>query len=484
MQKELPMGKNNIPALKISLISGLMVAGSMVSTQASALKDVIEKAKIDGFAFTRIQTVHGKDGEGTKWQWRFRPTITTGEVAGWSGSAGILFSKGSGTPDGSNTDNDISGSRGDRFISASDVFNISDFFITYSAKEQFDTDFTLRAGQKNAVTPYNDTNLDRAMGIFVDYKDVPALNIGFQWWDTWMGDDIYLSRSDYSIAANQTGAGIGNNVFMLSLSSGKDFTEKTGLSYQVWYAYIHKFAPYMVFGDISYTAKFGSQSLGLLGQVSALGITRDAPVLESGNTQYSALFRDGQYNYARDRGMYNIRLDYKYNLASGEEDAKPVGYFGLSVGFAGSFGEGYGTLIDNTGALKLGGNLWNNFSGVEANGFGLLGVGGFRGSSITLPYAKIEFAYKKFSIALDAVYVKTSHFYYLKKGGAARPNDTNLNGSSNIYGSNKVLPAEFVEVSPSVVYRFTNSLNMAAYYGYLIGNPSLGRFRFQVNYLF
>lgn len=479
------MRKTNVPTLKASLIGGLMIAGSMFNNaQASSLKDVIDKATISGFAFTRIQTLHGKDGDGTRWQWRFRPTITTGEVSGWSASAGIFFSKGTSTPDSNTTDNDISGSRGDRFFSASDTFNIADFFITYNAKEQFGKDITLRAGQKNAVTPFNDTNLDRAMGIYLEYKDIPSLNIGFQWWDTWMGDDIYISRADYSIAKNQSGAGIGNNVFMLSLSSAKDFTDKTGISYQLWYAYIHKFAPYMTFGEISYTSKFGSQSLTILGQISATGITKN-PILESGDSQFAGLFRSG-YTYAKNRGMYNIRADYKYNFSN---DSKATSYFSAAVGFAGSFGDGYGTLIDNTGGLKLGGNLWNSFSGAEANGFGILGVGGFAGSSITLPYVKVEYGYKKLTMALDVAYVDTTHFFYMKKGSLNYSDQDKNTGKGNLYTKsdqtgNKVLAASFLDISPSVVYKFTDSLNMAAYYGYLIGKPSFGRFRFQVNYLF
>ncbi|RDU67487.1 hypothetical protein CQA53_00190 [Helicobacter didelphidarum] len=485
--------KKSILTLRTSLLSALIVGSSAMNLEAAKLMDVIQNATISGFAFGRIQTIHGRDGNGTRYQLRFKPTITTGEVYGWSGSAGIFFSKGSGTPDSNNTNADISGSRGDMHISLVDRFSIGDFYITYQAKEQLGTNTLIRAGQKSPTTPYNDTNLDRALGIFLENSDLSALNIGFQWWDTWIGDDMFISPNLTGSNYSNSSTGIGNDVFMLSLTSGKDFTEKTGFGYQVWYSYVEGLFDYMTFADISYTAKFGSQSLGILAQVSATGLNKKPTFLSNGSLEFNTLFQNTNYDYARNRGMYNIRLDYRYNFtqsqsAATEDSDAPapaptnVGFIGVAVGFAGSFGDGYGTLIDNTGGLKIGGNIWNNFAGTEANGFGILGTGSFRNSSITAPYLKVEFGYKKFGLALDVVYVDTTHFYYLKKAGATG----NLNGATgNLYGpNNKIAVANFVETSLSATYKFTDSINMGAYYGYLIGNPSMGRFRFQVNYVF
>ena len=475
---------------KTLLLSSLIASSSITNIQAAKLMDAIQNAKIEGFAFGRISTLHGRDAAGTRYQLRFKPTITTGEVAGWSGSVGIFFSKGTSTPDNNYTDTEISASRGDQFFSASDRFNIGDFYITYNAKEQLNTKTTLRAGQQSPKTPFNDTNLDRALGIFIDNKDISWLNMGFQWWDSWVGDDMYISRATYVVPnatnfASTIGSGVGNNVFMVSFTSDADFTQKTGVSYNLWYTYIHKFAPYMIFADLSYTAKFSNHSLSILGQVSATGLT-DNPILE-GDAQFATLFRSaaGDTWAAKNRGMYNIRLDYRYNFVAtsgDDEPSKPIGFFGLSLGFLGSFGDGYGTLIDNTGGLKPGGGLWNSFSGAEANGFGILGVGGFRNSSIISPYIKLEAGYKKFGFALDIAYVETTHFYFLKKAGT----DGNLNTVSNwLYGNgNKVAAAQLVDISPTISYKFTDSVSMTAFYGYLIGNPSMGRFRFLVTYVF
>ena len=44
--------------------------------------------------------------------------------------------------------------------------------------------------------------------------------------------------------------------------------------------------------------------------------------------------------------------------------------------------------------------------------------------------------------------------------------------------------AHFLDVALSATYKFTDSINMLAAYGYAFGDPQFGRFRFQVNYVF
>ena len=127
--------------------------------------------------------------------------------------------------------------------------------------------------------------------------------------------------------------------------------------------------------------------------------------------------------------------------------------------------------------------MWNSYSGAEANGFGILGVGGFKNSSIIVPYVKAEIGYKKFGAALDVAYVDASHFFYLKKGSTTGTNLNNVSG--NLYGaSNHIKAAHFLDVALSATYKFTDSINMLAAYGYAFGDPQFGRFRFQVNYVF
>ncbi len=465
--------------LSLSLGS-ILAASSFSGLEAAKLSDVISNATIEGFAFGRVHALHGANGDGARYQLRFKPTLTSGEIYGVSASAGIFFSKGSSTPDNNNTDNDIGGSRGDTIKSPVDRFNIGDYYITFNAKETLGSKTTIRLGQRSPGTPFNDNNLDRALGVFIENNDIGAYNVGFQWWDTWMGDDIYISPPTGDIT--YTGAGIGNNMFMAYIKSGADFTKDTGLSYNLYYSLIHRWVNAMIFGDVAYTMGFGDSSLTFTGQVSFTSIANN-PRIFSSSKKLAGLYGSA-YNYAKNRGMYNIRVDYKYNFTQATEDGSstPVGFFGASAGFAGSFGDGFGTLIDNTGGLKLGGHLWNSFSGAEANGFGILGVGGFKNSSIIVPYVKAEFGYKKFGTALDIAYINASHFFFLKKGSTG----TNLNTAQGILyeNDNYVKAANFLDVALSATYKFTDNINALIAYGYAIGNPSFGRFRFQVNYLF
>ena len=472
----------------IVVAGSLLAASSLTSLEAAKLSDVINNASIDGFAFGRVHAVDGRDGEGVRYQFRFKPTITSGAIYGVSASAGLFFSKGSSTPDNNAADNDIGGSRGQTIDSLVDRFNIGDFYITLDGKETLNTKTIVRLGQRSPGTPFNDNNLDRALGVFAENNDLSAMNFGFQWWDSWMGDDIYISTPSGDISS--AGAGIGNNMFMAYIKSGADFTKETGLSYNLWYGGIHRWVNAMVFGDIAYTANFGNQSLTFTGQVSYTSISNSVFIFAPKSNALAGLgWNENEKYFAKNRGMYNIRVDYRYNFtqASDEEEGaeKVVGFFGTSAGLAGSFGDGFGTLIDNTGGLKLGGHLWNSYSGAEANGFGILGVGGFKNSSIIVPYVKAEIGYKKFGAALDVAYVDASHFFYLKKGSTTPSENLNKDTSGLLYGSgNHIKAAHFLDVALSATYKFTDSINMLAAYGYAFGDPQFGRFRFQVNYVF
>lgn len=482
------------------VLASSIITCSFTGLEAAKLSDVINNASIEGFAFGRVTAVDGRDGKGVRYQFRFKPTITSGAVYGVSASAGIFFSKGSSTPDNNSADDDIGGSRGQTILSLVDRFNIGDFYVTFDGKETLNTKTNVKLGQKSPGTPFNDNNLDRALGVFIENNDVDIVNFGFQWWDSWMGDDIYISLPNITF----TGAGIGNNMFMFYAKSGANFTKETGISYNLWYGLIHRWVNAMIFGDVAYTMGFDNKSLTFTGQISFTSMASDPFIFSSynagngasnntNNAIYSssnnlvALFNHNSSNwYAKNRGMANIRVDYKYNLAeAGAKDGeKAIGFFGAAAGIAFSFGDGFGTLIDNTGGLKLGGHLWNSYSGAEANGFGILGVGGFKNSSIVVPYLKAEVGYKKFGAALDLAYVNASHFFYLARG--SREGETNLNTVAvNLYGSkNYIKPASFLDIALSATYNITDSINMLAAYGYAFGKPQFGRFRFQVNYVF
>lgn len=398
-------------------LGSILTASSFGCLEAAKLSDVINNATIQGFAFGRVNTLHGRDGEGTRYQFRFKPTITSGEVYGMSASAGIFFSKGSSSPDNTTSNGDIGGSRGQTVSSYTDRFNIADFYITYNATEAFGSKSKIYVGQKSPGTPFNDNNLDRALGVFIENKDMDEINFGFQWWDSWIGDDMYLSATN--ITSN--GAGIGNNMFMAYVKSGDAFTKENGLSYNLWYGAIHRWVNAMIFADATYNFKLDNQSFTFIAQTAFTQISNNV-FIDSNSPSFSGLGWDPyESEFAKNRGVYNLRIDYKYNFtesSNGENEDKPkaTGFFGASVGISGSYGDGFGALIDNTGALKVGGHVWNSFSGAEANGFGILGVGQFKNSSIVAPYLRGEVGYKKSWTSIRPYLCESFSFLFPTKG--------------------------------------------------------------------
>ncbi|PAF43674.1 hypothetical protein [Helicobacter sp. 11S02629-2] len=505
------MEKKIKTALKSSVYAMLILGtvGSFGSLQAkTSLMDVVSNASVDGFGFMRWAVVNGKDGDGQRYQLRFKPTVTTGEVNGWSASAGIFFSIGSATPDGNYTNDEIQGSRGFRTdMGGSDVFNISNFYVT---KNIASWQTMLRAGVMNPLTPMNDVNLDRGIGVYATNKSLEWANVTFLWLDSWMSDDMYIRSFGYkgrdehkyeggvangdltgsSVLNNAIGAGIGNDLVSIGLSK-----ETGDFKYRLWYTYGEKLFNYMIFADTSYTYHLNdANSFTILGQIAATGFQNRFQYLskskffqESGaiSSPYSAA------EIAKNRGVYNINATYKY--------APPESKFSFDVnlGGAGSFGDGYGALIDNTGGLKLGGNIWNTFDGAERNGYGITGAGALKGSYLNLGYATINGQYGKLNLGFNVTFIDTNNYVVLRKAsttgsmsGAAKDTHRTITSKAVEAGSSKNptvtsgFKVHFFEIGPTYRYNFTNNLALIGYWKFAVGDLSFNILRWQVMYTF
>ncbi|PAF51069.1 hypothetical protein BKH43_02340 [Helicobacter sp. 13S00401-1] len=504
------MKKKTKTALKTSVYSMLILGtiGSFGSLQAKTnLMDALQNSTIDGFGFMRWAVVNGKDGNGQRYQLRLKPTVTTGEVDGWSVSAGLFFSIGSSTPDNNYTNDEIQGSRGFRTdMGGSDVFNISNFYVT---KNISSWKTLLRAGVMNPLTPMNDVNLDRGIGVYAKNTSVDWANITFLWQDSWMSDDIYIRSFSYQggnnhkyvggganagilsgTFNNSIGAGIGNDLVSIGLSK-----ETGDFKYRLWYTYGEKLFNYMIFADTSYTYRLNdTNSFTILGQIAATGMQNDFHYLskskflqESGaiNSPYSAK------DIAKHRGVYNINATYKY--------APPESKFSfdVNVGGAGTFGDGYGALIDNTGGLKLGGQIWNTFDGAERNGFGITGAGALKGSYLNLGYATINGQYGKLNLGFNVTFIDTNNYVVLSKAsrsgsmsGAAGDMHRTLTAKGVASGSaiNPTVTSGFkvhyFEIGPTYRYNFTKNLALIGYWKFAVGDLSFNILRWQVMYTF
>lgn len=499
--KNKPTGKLYKTTLMLSLAGAL---SSSLEAKVNIL-DALQDSTIEGFAFARYTTMHGEDAQGERYQLRFKPTILTGEQNGWRFGAGIFFSLGSSTPDNNNTDNDLQGSRGVRTdMGGSDVFNINNFYII---KSFANTKSTFKAGAMNPDAPYYDNNLDRALGLQFDSKDLSYLNIRVQFFDSWMGDDMYIRAFGYTRGGtlksnvantaqgssvlpfnNSAGASVGNNMLTIGFQSSSDFTQETGFSYKLWYNYIYKLIDYMSFAELGYTKNFGNQEISFTGQVVATGYNANALYLSNAlylkDTSFRGNGNDSKFR-SRNPGLFNIRFDYK-NLYSGEDSSN---YFSAYLGYTQNFGDGYGALIDNTGGLKLEGNLWNTMAGDESNGFGITGTGSVKNSTLKLAYVGFKVKYQKLTLGLSGTYIRNSNYNLLAKGRT----DRNPDGSLRHVGNNFTqFSPTFIngydvgifEISPAWSYQLSPNLLFFGYYSYFVGDVHLGRIRLQAQYNF
>lgn len=452
--------------------------------QAGSLKEALEKTSLSGFTFGRFTTNGGKDGAGSRFQFRIKADLTSGEINGYSLTGGIFFSQGSGTPDkGSNTDNDIQGSRATRILSGSDVFNISNLFIN---KNFSATKTSIKVGQMNLITPFTDKSVDRGIGGSIENFDIRGLRLFFSGYDTWMTDDIYIAAQASKLPGdtNKKGAGIGNDLFIAGISGNYTLDDNAlhQLDFKLYDLWAYHLIDYMVFGEVAYKYGLGEHTfLKIMGQFAATGVNKTAK-FESKSLFLSGYFADKvaqeslpggpRQELAITRGLYNIQASIE------------VHRFYAEFGFAGSFAQGYAALLDNVGGFNTAGKLWNGSQGHGADGFGFLGGGATKNTNINALYAEMDYKWDSFVFALDAAWVSGKNNYPLLIAGSNHPN-YNYRGWSPAYpNQKKTMNASFFEITPSVAYKIGKKFTAQIYYANIFGDISLNRTRIQLTYNF
>lgn len=452
--------------------------------QGSSLQEALEQADIKGFAFGRYTAMGGEDAAGQRYQFRTKIDITSGEIEGYSLTGGIFFSQGSGTPDkGNNTDDDIQGSRGVRTdMSGSDVFNISNLYIN---KNFSNTKTSIQVGQMNIISPFTDKSVDRGLGAYAQNSDIKGLKFSVFGYDSWMVDDIYVvaQASKLPNDGKKKGAGIGNNLFIIGIDGNYDLDENSShnLSFKLYDLYANRLIDYMIFGELSYKYTIGEHTyVKFMGQIAASGVNGNA-AFESKSLYLSSYF-DNKVNaeslvnkplqeLATNRGLYNLQASLEIHKLYAE------------IGFAGSFADGYGVLLDNVGGFNTAGKLWNGSQGHGADGFGFLGSGATKNTSINAFYAEIDYKIGSFVLALDGAWISGKNNYPLLLAGSANV-DRDYRGKVAGYPDKRTMDASFVEITPSISYKFTKKLSAQIYYASIFGDISLNRTRLQVTYNF
>lgn len=439
----------------------------------SEFKNIINDIKISGFGFARYFYVGGEGGYGLSQQYRIKLDVTTGKVKGFSVTGGIFFSQGSSTPDsGARTHSAVQGSRGTAYNdNFSDRFNIGQI---YGSKE-FKTNsisINIDGGKMNLDTPFNDKALDLGTGGRINMKQkVNRGEVGYHlsFFDSWMSDHAaYNMRRLVDGDTGQMNAGslgIGNNLTTFGLK-GKLLDDT--LHFRLYAANMFRLFDLMTFGDIDYGLKLGNHKLTILAQVAFAMMTTDRAylLLDNDNRFMSQEFG----NTAKTRGIYNIQLTYK------------IHNFSAKIGYLGSFGSGYGVLLDYKGGIDTAGKVWNGNFTATYEGLGAFGSGSFRGTNINVAYLQLGYKFKfPLKLGLDVAYIFGNTNMPVLNVMANPTIPTHTYASR---GSQTFMHADFFEITPSITYNFTKNFEVSIFGAGFIGDIQFFKTRAELKYTF
>lgn len=468
---------------KISLVlAGLLGSGLLVADEANtqapseakkALGGFFDGMEAKGFAFGRYTTIDGAGGTGADQQYRMKLDLTSGKVDGWSFTGGIMFNYGGSNPNAdSNTDYGAQGSMavitGKNY---NDRFGIATFSVNKEIVTQ-NTTTTFNFGRLNIDNVFADKTTDLGTGGKARFKTSSGITYGADYFDSWITSHaIYNMRSFGLGASSNYNGSLGNDLIMLSIKGDK--VGGSGFSFNVAAGHANRLLDYLAFVD----AKYDFGGFYVLGQVSAAGMTSNPAFYTGAGTLYSGYVTgngqaSGSYNgftnseWAKSRGMYNIQIGYKDKEA-------PVS---AKLGYIGSFGDGYGTLLDVKGGLDMAGKFWNSNYDATNEGFGFMGAGGLSGTSIQVAYFAIDYALSKaWKIGLDYSYITGNNNYPFVVNVVSDLQETNALSGKGI---------TFHEIAPSLTYKPIKNVTAVAMYGRNVGDVNYGKARFEIRYDF
>ena len=491
---------------KISLVlAGLLGSGLLVADEASAqqatqapseakktLGGFFDGMEAKGFARARYTTIDGAGGTGADQQYRMKLDITTGKVDGYSFTGGMMFNYGTTavTP-ASHSNGAAQGSMAtiigkgynDRFGIA--TFSVNKEIISESSKTEFNV------GRLNLSTVFTNNTTDLGTGGKVRLKTNGGITYGADVYGSWITSHVMYNLRDSAFggltnntSSNNTSVGgfnhyngsLGNDLLMLSIKGEK--VGDSGLSFNASLGYANRLLDYLAFVD----AKYDFGGFYVLGQVSAAGMVDNANfmtgagdftkttwgfTLRSGSGDFGLANYSGFANkdWAKSRGLYNFQIGYK-------SKENP---FSFKLGYLGSFGDGYGTLLDHKGGINVAGKFWVNSTGATAEGFGFMGAGGRAGSSIQVGYLALDYALTKaWKLGLDYSFISGDNNY---------PYIPSVLSQSDINDAQNGKGITFQEIAPSVTYK-VGRLTATAYYGQNVGEVNYGRGRVEMRYDF
>lgn len=433
---------------KISLAT-LVALGTLTCANAkTTLEEAIKGTTISGYVYGQMTSQFGDDIHGNVFRTRAWVELNTGSVGGFSvGAQGIASLGGA------------KNSNGTSFLKASgaprDTLPVG-LLAVYGNMDltEYGTKTTIQGGKITIKTPFNDNTWDAGYGIYVSNEDIAGVKFVGQILGAYSLDDDF-SDSEYididsiglsstvSVSKNSASSSYDHPLYIFGVDAGGEALAGAGI--KVYAAHSTKVFDYMIMGDVSYTIA----GVTLQSQVAVTDVDTNG---DKFSTTAASL-----------RGLYNIQASYAN---------KDIG-FSAKAGFTGSFGDGYGALM-NYASFNMGGQFWYDIGG--GNGYGMTGRGSKQDSTIMVGYAGITYSgVKSLKIGLDYAYVGGDNNY--------APAATARATAKADVTANK--GATFHEVSFTASYGFfDNKLTLSGLIGSTFGDLQMARGRVNVKYSF
>lgn len=463
---------------KISLAT-LVALGTLTCANAeTALEEAIKGTTISGYAYGQFTSMFGDDASGSAFRSRVWANINTGAISGFSLGTRIFASIGQGAPNGG------------RFLANSGnpkdtaAFGMYSLYGKYSF-EALGSKTTLMGGKLNIMTPFNDNAWDYGYGLYVSNEDIEGIKFTAQAYAAWALDNGNAMYTELATDSNKqpldyfkNGDSIStqNPLFIFGVEGSKD--KLAGAAFKFYAATSPDTIDYLVFGDVSYTIL--DTGVTLQSQVAVTSV-------DTNNSSFAytdPIFSTQSDLTAKLRGLYNIQLAY---------NNKDIG-FSAKAGFTGSFGDGYGALL-NYASFNMGGKFWYDTVS-SLNGYGITGVGGHKrlnidgnveNTDIMVGYVGVQYTkVANLTLGLDYAFVGGNNNYarMVKSRdnaiASARANKS-VEEALSAYNTN----ATFHEVTFSASYAFIpKKLTLSGLVGSTFGDLQMGRARVNLNYSF
>lgn len=444
---------------KISLATMLALGTLTCASAKTTLEEAIKGTTIGGYVYGQMTSQFGDDIHGNAFRTRAWLDLDTGAIGGfnvgmkgyatlgWGNNAtGADFLTASGKSPGATLPVGIAAVYG----------NMN--FAEYGSKT------TIMGGKINILTPFNDNSWDFGYGVYVSNQDIEGVKF--------VGQVLGAYALDDAADAYTEEFSFDHPLYILGVEAGGE--KLAGAGIKLYAAHSTRVFDYMIMGDVSYSIA----GVTLQSQIAVTGIDNS----DTADRRFAD--PNGNLGIAKLRGLYNIQASY---------DNKDLG-FSAKAGFTGSFGDGYGALM-NYASFNMGGQIWwdingggidggglsnpNNVPGkiTGGNGYGFNGVGGIQNSNIMVGYVGVQYTgVKSLKLGLDYAYVTGDNYYVLPTTASTSAQATWAanNGATTLH-----------EVSFTASYGFfDNKLTLSGLIGSTFGDAQMARGRVNLKYSF